>query len=51
MVGNYTRIGLSATVSPLNEIAQYLVGYEYGVPRDCLVVEANYLKKLDMEVM
>ena len=51
LVGQFTRIGLSATVSPLDEVAKFLVGYEYGVGRSCKVVNINYLKELDMEVM
>ncbi|MBZ9571707.1 ATP-dependent helicase [Methanobrevibacter sp. TMH8] len=51
LIGGYTRIGLSATVSPLEKVANFLVGYEYGTPRDCLIVDVNYLKKLDMEVL
>ena len=51
LIGAYTRIGLSATVSPLEEVARFLVGYEYGVERNCKIVNVNYLKELDMEVM
>ena len=51
LIGNFTRIGLSATVSPLEEVAKFLVGYEYGVERNCKIVNINYLKELDMEVM
>ena len=51
LIGNYTRIGLSATVYPLEKVASFLVGYEYGVVRDCLVVDINYLKQLDIEVI
>lgn len=51
LIGFYTRIGLSATVSPLEEMAKFLVGYEYGVGRDCKIVDVNYLKELDMEVV
>lgn len=50
-IGTFTRIGLSATVSPLEKVAKFLVGYEYGQVRDCLIVDINYLKKLDMEVI
>lgn len=50
LIGGFTRIGLSATVSPLEKIANFLVGYEYGKERDCLIVDVNYLKELDMEV-
>ncbi|WP_405295796.1 ATP-dependent helicase [Methanobrevibacter sp.] len=51
LIGQYTRIGLSATVSPIEEVAKFLAGYEYGVERNCKVVNVNYLKELDMEVM
>lgn len=51
LIGGFTRIGLSATVSPLEEVAKFLVGYEYGIERDCLVASINYLKELDMEVI
>ena len=51
LIGPYTRIGLSATVSPIEEIAKFLVGYEYGVGRNCKIVNINYLKELDIEVM
>ena len=51
LIGDFTRIGLSATVSPLEEVAKFLVGYEYGIERDCLVASINYLKELDMEVI
>ena len=48
LIGHFTRIGLSATVSPLEEVAKFLVGYEYGVERNCKIVNINYLKELDM---
>jgi len=51
LIGNYTRIGLSATVYPLEKVASFLVGYEYGVVRDCLIVDINYLKQLDIKVI
>ncbi|MBQ3472639.1 MAG: ATP-dependent helicase [Methanobrevibacter sp.] len=51
LIGGYTRIGLSATVSPLEEVAKFLVGYEYGVERDCILVDIDYLKELDIEVI
>jgi ATP-dependent helicase Lhr and Lhr-like helicase len=49
--GGFVRIGLSATVYPLERVAEFLVGYYYRHPRDCLIVEVNYLKQLDMEVI
>ena len=51
LVGGFTRIGLSATVSPLKNVARFLVGNEYGVERNCIIVDVNYLKELDLEVM
>lgn len=51
LIGGFTRIGLSATVSPLEEVARFLVGYEYGTERDCIIVDINYLKELDIEVI
>ncbi|WP_297979270.1 ATP-dependent helicase [uncultured Methanobrevibacter sp.] len=51
LIGRYTRIGLSATVSPLEKVANFLAGYEYGVERDCILVDINYLKELDIEVI
>ena len=41
------RIGLSATVSPLEDIAKYLV----GVDRPCKIVDVQFLKELDLEVL
>ena len=51
LIGGFTRIGLSATVSPLEEVARFLVGYEYGIERDCILVDINYLKERDIEVI
>jgi len=38
------RIGLSATIAPLEEIARFLVGSE----RDCLVANVKLLKKIEI---
>jgi len=51
LAGRFTRIGLSATVSPLEKVAQYLVGFQDSEVRDCKIVDVNYLKKLDMKVL
>ncbi|MEM4257043.1 MAG: ATP-dependent helicase [Candidatus Diapherotrites archaeon] len=48
---NLCRIGLSATVSPLVEIANFLVGNENGLPRDCKIVNVSFLKKFDLKVV
>lgn len=42
-----TRVGLSATVSPLEDVAKYLAGSE----RDCKIVDISYLKELDIKVI
>ena len=41
-----TRIGLSATISPLDKIAGFLTGN-----RDCLLADVQYLKKTDIKVI
>ncbi|MEL7669054.1 ATP-dependent helicase [Methanobacterium sp.] len=51
LAGNFTRIGLSATVSPLEKVAHYMVGSQDGEVRDCKIVDVNYLKRLDMKVL
>lgn len=40
------RIGLSATISPLEEVAKFLVG-----DRDCKIVDARFLKGMDLRVI
>ncbi len=45
------RIGLSATVAPLKDMAQFLVGNEKGVDRDCKIVDVSFLKKFDLKVI
>lgn len=45
------RIGLSATIHPLDEVAKFLVGLEDGHPRDCLVVDVSFEKKTDIAVV
>ncbi|MDD6285801.1 MAG: ATP-dependent helicase [Methanobacteriaceae archaeon] len=51
LTGGFTRIGLSATVSPPEKIAHFLSGYSWGQPRDCEIVNVNYVKQLDMKVL
>ncbi len=49
--GRMVRIGLSATIAPLDEVAKFLVGYEYGVERDCVVADVTFEKKMDIKVV
>jgi len=51
LAGHMTRIGLSATISPLEEIAQFLVGYSNGKPRPCKIVDVQFMKNLDLKVI
>lgn len=46
-ISNFARVGLSATVSPLEEVAKYLVGND----RDCKIVDVQFLKQLDLKVL
>jgi len=41
------RIGLSATVSPLEEVAKFLVGAD----RDCLIADVKLNKKIEIELL
>ncbi|HLC66651.1 MAG TPA: ATP-dependent helicase, partial [Candidatus Nanoarchaeia archaeon] len=42
-----TRVGLSATVAPIEEIAKFLVGRG----RPCQIVDVQFLKELDLQVL
>jgi ATP-dependent helicase Lhr and Lhr-like helicase len=43
------KIGLSATIAPLDEVAKFLVGI--GEDRDVLIAEVKLTKKLDIKVL
>ncbi len=43
-----TRIGLSATQKPIEEVARFLVGASAGAPRDCSIVDAGHLRRRDL---
>ena len=45
------RVGLSATVAPLEEVAKFLVGYEKGEPRNCKTIDVQFLKQMDLKVL
>ena len=56
------RIGLSATIHPLEEVAKFLVGRRYGREleevadgadpyRDCVIVDARFEKEMDLKVL
>ncbi|MCS7139037.1 MAG: DEAD/DEAH box helicase, partial [Crenarchaeota archaeon] len=48
---DFQRIGLSATIHPLEKVAAYLVGYEDGFPRQCTIVDVHASKKFDIKVI
>ncbi len=45
------RIGLSATIAPLEDIAHYLVGYKGDEENDCGIVDVQFLKQMDLQVL
>ncbi|HEV8594476.1 MAG TPA: ATP-dependent helicase [Thermoplasmata archaeon] len=46
-----TRIGLSATIAPIDEVAKFLAGYRDGKLREMAVVEVESRKSLDLAVI
>ncbi|MEM3405583.1 MAG: ATP-dependent helicase [Candidatus Pacearchaeota archaeon] len=44
---DFVRIGLSATISPLEEIAKFLIGSS----NECVIANVNFEKKLDVNVL
>lgn len=46
-----TRIGLSATIAPMDEVARFLAGFERGKMRPMNVVEVESRKSLDLSVL
>ncbi len=45
------RIGLSATIAPLEEVAKFLAGYAGGEERDCGIVDVQFIKQMDLQVL
>jgi ATP-dependent Lhr-like helicase len=45
--GHMARVGLSATVAPLEEVANFLVGNG----RPCKVVDVQFIKQIDLKVL
>lgn len=44
------RVGLSATIHPLEDVARYLVGYKDGKERDCFIVDTRFVKPMKLLV-
>ncbi len=50
--GRLQRIGMSATIAPLETVAEFLVGYDdKGVPRPYKLVDARFAKPIDIRVI
>lgn len=49
--GYMTRVGLSATVAPLEDVAKFLVGCEGKQPRDCTIVDIQSPKQMGFQVI
>lgn len=47
MAPGICRVGLSATIAPLEDVAKYLV----GIGRECKIVDVQFVKKLDLAVI
>ncbi|MBW3013953.1 ATP-dependent helicase [Candidatus Woesearchaeota archaeon] len=46
-LSEFTRVGLSATVAPLEDIARFLV----GTGRECKIIDIQYMKETDIKVL
>jgi ATP-dependent Lhr-like helicase len=52
VMAEFQRIGLGATLHPLEEAARYLVGYDdRGRPRKCTLVDVSWYKPFDLRVL
>ena len=45
------RVGLSATIAPLEDIARYLVGYKGDEEQNCSIVDVQFIKQMDLQVL
>ncbi|MBN1157352.1 ATP-dependent helicase [Candidatus Woesearchaeota archaeon] len=49
--GHVCRVGLSATVAPLENVAKFLVGRERDHYRQCKIVDVQFIKSMDLKVL
>ncbi|RLF87012.1 helicase, partial [Thermococci archaeon] len=47
---DFVRIGLSATIHPLEEVAKFVFGFENGKPRPGLIVDVSFAKRTKITV-
>ncbi len=45
------RIGAGATLEPLKEVAQFLVGYKKGKPRNCYIIDTRFVRLMDIKLI
>ncbi len=45
------RVGLSATIAPLDKVAHFLVGNDNEQPRSCKICDVQFVKKMDLKVL
>ncbi len=51
LAGNFVRVGLSATIHPLEEVAKFVFGFnDNGKPRSGLIVDVSFAKKTQIQV-
>ncbi len=51
LAGDFVRIGLSATIHPLKEVAKFVFGFnDDGTPRSGLIVDVSFAKKTEIKV-
>ncbi|WP_267639907.1 ATP-dependent helicase [Haloarchaeobius amylolyticus] len=45
-----TRIGCSATIEPLDQVAEFLVGQDDGEPREYEIVDTRFAREFDLQL-
>lgn len=51
LAGDFVRIGLSATIHPLEEVAKFVFGYnDDGSPRPGIIVDVSFAKQTEIKV-
>ncbi len=45
------RVGLSATIAPLEKVAHFLAGNDNEQPRSCKICDVQFVKRMDLQVL